>query len=87
MWYWCLSLVVRIPVFVTLGNTRVKSGNSAGKFGHTFANGENRDETGLIRIFTVCLVNLIFIPIIQKGKKQGRCPNLDDCLNLPDFTL
>ena len=41
----------------------------------------------LIRIFTVSLVILIFIPIIQKRKKQGRCPNLDDCPNLPDFTL
>ena len=41
----------------------------------------------LIRIFTVCLVNLIFIPIVQKWKKQGLCPNLDDCPNLPDFTL
>ena len=41
----------------------------------------------LIRIFTVCLVYLIFIPIIQKYKKQGRCPYLDDCPNLPDFTL
>ena len=37
----------------------------------------------LIRIFTVCLVNLIFIPIIQKCKKPGRCPNLADCPNLP----
>ena len=41
----------------------------------------------LIRIFTVYLVYLIFNPIIQKYKKQGRCPNLDDGPNLPDFTL
>ena len=41
----------------------------------------------LIRIFTVCLVNLFFIPIIKIGNKQGRCPNLADRPNLPDFTL
>ena len=41
--------------------------SDSGKFRHTFANSENPDETGcLIRIFTVCLDNLIFIPIIQK---------------------
>ena len=41
----------------------------------------------LIRIFTVCLVNLLFIPIIKIWNKKGRCPNLADCPNLPDFTL
>ena len=41
----------------------------------------------LIRIFTVWIINLIFIPILQKWKKQGRCPNLADCPNLPDFAL
>ena len=41
----------------------------------------------LIKIFTVCFVYLIFIPIIQTETKQGRCPNLDDCRNLPNFTL
>ena len=40
----------------------------------------------LIRIFTVCLVNFIFIPIIEKLKKNC-CPHLDDCPNLPEFTL
>ena len=44
-------------------------------------------KSRLIRSFTVCLVNLIFIPIIQKLKKQCRCPNLADCPNLPDFSL
>ena len=41
----------------------------------------------LIRIYTVCLVILFFIPIIEIWNKQGRCPNLADRPNLPDFTL
>ena len=41
----------------------------------------------LIRILTVSLFNLFFIPMIQIYKKQGCCPNLDDRPNLPDFTL
>ena len=41
----------------------------------------------LIRIFTVCLVNLFFISIFKIGNKQGCCPNLADRPNLPDFTL
>ena len=44
-------------------------------------------KSRLIRIFAVCLVNLIFIQIIQKLKKQGRCPKLADYPNLPDFTI
>ena len=74
-------------------NCRVKSGN----FGQR-VNSDIRLQTvnikirrliksRLIRIFTVCLVNLNFIPIIQKQKKQGPCPNLADCRNLPDITL
>ena len=43
---------------------------TSGKFGHIFANSVNPDETApyepfLIRIFTVCLVNLFFIPIFE----------------------
>ena len=41
----------------------------------------------LIRTFTVCFVSLFFIQIIKIWNKQGRCPNLSDCPNLPDFTL
>ena len=41
----------------------------------------------LIRIFTVCLVNLYFIPIFEIWNEQGRCPNLAVCPNIPDFTL
>ena len=41
----------------------------------------------LIRIFTVCLVNLFSIPIFEILNKQGRCPNLAICPNIPDFTL
>ena len=41
----------------------------------------------LIRIFTVCLVNLFFIPIIKLGNNQGGCRNLAVCPNIPDFTL
>ena len=41
----------------------------------------------LIRIFTVCLVNLFFIPIIELWNKQSGCPNLAVCPNIPDFTL
>ena len=41
----------------------------------------------LIRNFTVCLVNLFFIPIIELWNKQGGCPHSAVCPNLPDFTL
>ena len=58
---------------------------TSGKFGHTFANSRNPDD--LIRISTVCLVSLFFIPIINIRNKQGRCPNLADCTNLTDYTL
>ena len=39
----------------------------------------------LIRIFTVCLVDLFFIPIIKIWNKQGRCLNLADRPNLPEL--
>ena len=50
---------------------RVKSGKirKSGKFGHTFANSGNPGETGLIRIFTVCFVNLFFILIIEQTRR------------------
>ena len=41
----------------------------------------------LIRIFTVCLVNLFFIPVIELWNKQGGRPNLAVCPNIPDYTL
>ena len=41
----------------------------------------------LIRILTVCLVKLFFIPITELCNKQGGCPNLVVCPNIPDFTL
>ena len=41
----------------------------------------------IIRIFTVCLVNLFFIPIFEILNKHGRCPNLAVCSNIYDFTL
>ena len=41
----------------------------------------------LIRFFSVCLVDLFFIPTFGIRNKQGRCPNLEDCPNLPNFTL
>ena len=70
-------------------STRVKSGN----FGHQ-ANSDIHLQTVeiqmrrlLVRIFTVCLVNLFVIPIIRIRNKQGRCPNLADRPKLPDFTL
>ena len=43
--------------------------------------------SSLIRIFTFCLVNLFFIPIFETLNKQGHCPNLAVCPNIPDFTL
>ena len=43
--------------------------------------------SGLIRIFTVCLVNLFFIPIIELWNKQSGCTNLAVCPNIPYFTL
>ena len=74
-------------------DARVKSG----KFGHQ-VNSDTHLQTvqiqmkrllmsRLIRIFTVCLVNLFFIPIFEIRNKQGRCPNLADRPNLPYFTL
>ena len=73
--------------------TMVKSG----KFGHQ-VNSVKRLQTveiqmrrllmsRLIRIFTVCLVNLVCIPIIELCNKQGGCPNLAVCPNIPDFIL
>ena len=73
--------------------TRVKSGN----FGQR-VNSDIRLQTvkiqmrrliksHLIRIFAICLVNLIFVPLIKKKKKKGRCPNLFDCPNIPDFAV
>ena len=61
--------------------SRVKSGN----LGHQ-VNSETRLQTveirmimsRLIRIFTVCLVQFFFIPIIKIRNRQGRCPNLTD---------
>ena len=53
-----------IQITVSEKLARVKSGQvyrTSGKFGHTFANSANPDETAP---FTVCLVNLVFIPII-----------------------
>ena len=49
---------------------RVKSGKFENQVkSHTFANSGNLVETApyerLIRIFTVCLVNLFFIPTIE----------------------
>ena len=41
----------------------------------------------LIRNFTVCWVNLFFIAITELWNKQGGCPNLAVCPNIPDFTL
>ena len=41
----------------------------------------------LIRIFTVFLINLFFIPIIELLPYLGGCPNLAVCPNKPDFTL
>ena len=45
--------------------------------------------SGLIKVFTVslCFVSLFFIPVIRICNKQGRCLNLADRPNLPDFTL
>ena len=39
----------------------------------------------LIRISTVCLVNLFFIPIIALCNKQSRCLNLAVCRNILDY--
>ena len=41
----------------------------------------------LIRIFTVCLVILFYISIIELCNKQGGCPNLAVCPNIPDSTV
>ena len=41
----------------------------------------------LIRIFTVCVVYLFIISIIELRNKQGGSPNLAVFPNIPDFTL
>ena len=42
----------------------------------------------LIRIFTVSLVYYILFQYLKYLKrKQGRCPNLHICPNIPDLTL
>ena len=67
-----------------VSSSRVKSGN----FGQR-VNSDTHLQTveiqtrrlimsRLIRIFTVCLVKLFFIPITQIWIKQDRCPNLAD---------
>ena len=69
----------------SLDCSRVKSGN----FGQ-LVNSDRQLQTVKIemrRIFTVCLVNLFFIPINEIRKKQCCCPNIADCPNLADFTL
>ena len=69
----------------------------SGKFGHQ-VNSDTHLQTveiqmrqllmsRLIRSFTVCLVNLIFVPITELWNKQGGCPNLAVCPKIPDFTL
>ena len=44
-------------------------------------------KSHLIRIFTVCLVNLFFISIIELRYRLVGCPNLAVCPNIPNFTL
>ena len=81
-----------ICTFFTL-NDRVKSGN----LGHQ-VNSDMHLQTvviqmrrllmsRLIRIFTVCLVNIFFIPIIKIYNKQGRRLSFADRPNLLDFIL
>ena len=60
----------------------------SGKFGHTFANGGNPDETAHKEPSHQdfhCLLNLFLIPIIELGNKQGGCPNLAVCQKIPDL--
>ena len=65
-------------------NSRVK----LGEVGHQL-NSDTHLQTveikmrSLIRIFNVCLVNLFFIQIIELWNKQGDCPNLAVCPNIP----
>ena len=90
-------MTVQEPDMRVLTVTQVKYRVKSGNFGKQ-VNSDTHLQTveirmrrliksRLIRIFTVCIVDLSFIPIIQKLKKQGRCPNLADCPNIPDFTL
>ena len=92
--YFCFSMFCRSMFCHRPHLTyRVKSS----KFGHQ-VNSDTRLQTvkiqmrrllmsRLIRIFTVCLFNSFFIPIFEILNKQGRCPNLAVCPNIPDFTL
>ena len=61
----------------------------AGKFGHTFANSGNPDETALmsrlIRIFTVCLVNTFYFYSNNQNMNQTR--SLSEFSRPSEFTL
>ena len=69
----------------------------AGKFGHQVNSDTHLQAveitmrrllmSRLIRFFTVCLVNLFFIPINELWNKQGGWPSLAVCPNIPDFIL
>ena len=64
-------------------NSRKKVRVKSCKFGHQVNSDtylktveiQMRLLSRLIRTFTVCLVNLFFIPMIELCDKQGGCPN------------
>ena len=70
--YKSLLLIVQCVCF-----TRVKSGNFVHQVNSDIhlQTVEIQMRRLLIRIFTVCLVNLSFIPIFEIWNKQGRYPN------------
>ena len=80
-----------IKTFANVIKGKVGSIRTSGKFGHTFANSVNPDETApydpSYQDFHCLLSYFIVIPIFEILNKQGFCPNLAVCPNIPDFTL
>ena len=59
-----------LGLYFVVQQGKVRLLRTPGNFGHTFANSGNPDVMSrLIRIFTVCLRKLFFIPIIKIRNK------------------
>ena len=93
--FYCLQMYVRIylksQVTRLYPSSQFRARVKSGKFGDTFANSVNPDDTAPYepshQDFHCLPSKFIFIPIFEIWNKQGRCSNLAVCPNIPDFTL